>query len=56
LFSLEESETLKLVANRFKSTATKEIVNISHAETAWIENEKNKNCISYQLAFDLKAL
>ena len=56
LFSQNELRTLELVASRFKNTATKEIVNISHAETAWIENEKSKNLISYHLAFDLKAL
>ncbi len=56
LFSTDELKTLELVANRFRKTSTKDIVNISHSESAWIENEKNRNLISYQSAFDLKAL
>ncbi len=56
LFTQNELKTLELVANRFKTTTTKDIVTISHNEIAWIKNEKKKDFISYQLAFDLKAL
>jgi hypothetical protein len=56
LFSAEELKTMEKVAGRFRGTTTKDIVNISHAEPAWAENEKNRNYISYQFAFDLQAL
>ncbi len=56
LFNPEELKTLEIVANRFKKTSTKDIVNISHTEPAWLENEKDRNCISYQFAFELQAL
>ncbi|MDD3323001.1 MAG: DUF4065 domain-containing protein [Paludibacter sp.] len=56
LFSEEELRSLEKVASRFKNTTTKDIVLISHDETAWIENEANEDFISYQSAFDLKAL
>lgn len=55
LFSEVELMTLERIANRFKNTPTKDIVLISHAEPAWINNEKDENEISYQHAFDLKA-
>lgn len=56
LFTEQELKSMEIVANRFKNTATRDIVNISHAESAWFENEKNRNYISYQYAFDLQAL
>jgi len=56
LFTEEELKTLETVAFRFKNTPTKDIVLISHDETAWTENEMKKGLISYQYAFDLKAL
>jgi len=55
LFSNEELKTLERVASRFKNTPTKDIVMISHAEPAWIDNERDENKISYQYAFDMKA-
>ncbi|MBP1675867.1 MAG: hypothetical protein H6Q20_426 [Bacteroidetes bacterium] len=55
LFSEEELKTLEKVANRFRNTPTKDIVLISHAEPAWIDNERTENEISYQYAFELKA-
>lgn len=55
IFSEEELRTLERVASRFKNTPTKDIVLISHEETAWIENHEKSNFISYQYAFDLKA-
>jgi hypothetical protein len=55
LFSKEELITLDMVAGRFRNTPTKDIVLISHTETAWIDNEKTENKISYQYAFELKA-
>ncbi|CAA6811927.1 MAG: DNA-binding protein [uncultured Aureispira sp.] len=53
LFSSKELETLKKVADRFKGVKTKDIVNISHEELGWIENEEDRNIISYEYAFEL---
>lgn len=53
LFSVTELEILESVANRFAFTSTKEIIEISHQEEAWIQNEKEKNAISYEYAFEM---
>ena len=55
-FNSLELEVLSSVLEHFKSSTTKEIVDISHYEPAWIENEPSREMISYQkYAFDLKA-
>jgi uncharacterized phage-associated protein len=54
LFSEQEIETLNQVCLKFKAINAKKIKDISHEETAWIENEKNKSLISFDYAFDLK--
>ena len=54
LFKPAELEALNNVVNVFGNKNTEEIVMISHAEKAWIENEKDKKFISYQkYSFDL---
>lgn len=56
-FSKIELEVLSSVINQFKTSTTKEVVDLSHIEPAWIENEPERQLISYQkYAFDLKAL
>lgn len=53
-FSETEFEVLSIIADNFCSKNTKEIVDISHNEPAWKENELDKKPISYQkYAFDL---
>jgi putative zinc finger/helix-turn-helix YgiT family protein len=53
-FSEIELATLREVAKQFKTTSTKAIIEISHQEKGWKENEQEKNLISYQeYAFDL---
>jgi hypothetical protein len=55
-FQQVELETLNDVYERFKNS-TKEIIEISHNETAWKKNfEEGKKLIDYNSAFDLKAL
>lgn len=54
LFTAEELETLEKVKNRFEGVKTKEIIDLSHEEKAWIENQEGKQIISYDFAFDLK--
>ncbi len=54
LFEDEEIAVLKGVSNRFKELYAKEIVELSHQEKAWQQNQESKSIISYQkFAFDL---
>lgn len=54
IFSKEELETLKTIAERFKTTTATKIKDISHEEEAWISNNKAKSLIDYSYAFTLK--
>jgi len=56
LFREEEIGFLEKVANTFKDTTPGEIVEISHKEVGWIENESGKNFIPYDCALALNAL
>lgn len=56
IFSNEELIVLERVKDRFKNVKPKEIVEISHLEPAWIENQLNKDFINYQFALELKGL
>ena len=53
LFTEKELSVLEKVSKAFKLSTTNDIVEISHLEDAWINNEKDKNVISYKYAFDL---
>jgi uncharacterized phage-associated protein/DNA-binding transcriptional regulator YiaG len=54
LFDEKEIETLNYISNRFKNVSVSKIKQLSHEETAWLENEKDKALISFDYAFDLK--
>lgn len=56
LFSEEEINVLHKVASTFEKTTTNDIIEISHLENAWRENEQTKSVISYEYAFELKQL
>jgi putative zinc finger/helix-turn-helix YgiT family protein len=56
LFTSAELKTLEFVANKFKNTSTREIVDISHKEPAWIENQEGNKAISYEYAFRLETV
>lgn len=56
LFSEEELNVLHKVASTFEKTTTNDIIEISHLEKAWRENEQTKSVISYEYAFELKQL
>ena len=56
LFSKEELEILEKVATTFKKTSTNDIIELSHLEKAWKDNEQTKNVISYEYAFDLQSI
>ena len=53
LFSALELIVLKEVTERFKHTSTDEIIEISHKEKAWLENNKDKKIIDYKYSFEL---
>lgn len=53
LFSETELSVLNKVVDLFKESSTSEIIETSHLEEAWKQNEKDKNVISYTYAFDL---
>jgi len=54
LFTETELEVLNNVVKEFKESSTNTIIETSHLEEAWKKNEKDKNVISYNYAFDLK--
>lgn len=56
IFKKEELDVLQKVATTFKNTSTNDIIEFSHLEEAWKQNESGKRFISYQYAFDLKQL
>lgn len=61
LFSEEELKVLEEVAKKFNKvatnkTSTKKIIEISHRETAWLENEQERRLISYKYAYDLSQI
>jgi len=56
LFTEHELKTMHYIADTFSNISTAEIVEISHREKAWKENEKGKQLISYKYGFDLEAI
>jgi hypothetical protein len=56
-FSEIELKTLQDVVARFKGKKTSDIIDISHKEKAWLDNEKERKIISYiKYAFDLSQI
>ncbi len=53
VFTTQELEIIERIAERFKDTSTNEIIEISHQEKAWIENQQEHNLIDYRYGFDL---
>ena len=54
VFSEAEIFSLKRVYNTFKKFSATQIMNISHEELAWIDNEKERTLIDYNYGFELK--
>lgn len=53
-FNKEELTTIHQVLKKLGKIGTKQVVEISHKEKAWLDNEANKNFISFQkYAFEL---
>ena len=53
LFDAHELKALKEVASKFKGIKTADVIDLSHKEKAWKENQKEKKLISYRYAFEL---
>jgi DNA-binding transcriptional regulator YiaG/uncharacterized phage-associated protein len=53
LFTEKEISVLESVVERFRNTSTNEIIEISHKEKAWIENQTERKIIDYLYSFDL---
>lgn len=56
LFTAFEIDILKDVMTTFKDSSTSRIVEFSHNEKGWIENNESKNLISYNYAFDISQI
>lgn len=52
-FTEAELQLLEEVSQRFKEVSTTEIIEISHLEEAWKQNQNDKKVISYRFAFEL---
>jgi len=55
LFSDAEIETLEKVVARFKNYSASDIVEQSHKEKGWMENQDTKQLISYEYAFEMES-
>lgn len=53
MFTSDELATLNHVAATFRDVSTGDIVEMSHLEDAWTQNQADKKPISYRYAFDL---
>jgi uncharacterized phage-associated protein len=56
VFDESEMKDIRKIISYLGSKSTKEIVEQSHAEESWMENQSEKSRISYLSAFSLKAL
>ncbi len=56
LFTEQELSVLNAVAEKFSDTTIKEMIELSHKENAWIENQAEHNIIDYSYAFDLSQI
>ncbi len=53
LFSENERAILKLIAEKYKNISTSKIIELSHEEKGWIENNTEMKIIDYKYSFDL---
>jgi putative zinc finger/helix-turn-helix YgiT family protein len=53
LFNPGEIEVMETVFAKFKEMSTQQIIELSHREKAWAENQKDRKIISYYYAFDM---
>jgi|GEM_PF-1449312 len=53
LFSEREIGMLNRIADHFLDTNTQNIIDLSHQEKGWYENEKERKLIDYRYSFEL---
>ena len=53
LFDAYELQILEQVSAKFSNMNTPEVIDFSHNEKAWIDNEKERNIIDYKYAFEI---
>lgn len=53
IFTDEEFKTLQTVARKFKDFSTEEIIEFSHQEIGWKDNQQQRSLIDYRYAFEL---
>ncbi len=53
MFSEKELKTLEKISRIFSKKTTKDLIDLSHMESAWKKNKDSKSLISYQYAFQL---
>ncbi|HEV2479545.1 MAG TPA: type II TA system antitoxin MqsA family protein [Puia sp.] len=53
-FSKTELHVLHKISERFKGKTTRQIIDISHKEPAWMDNADERGRISFEYGFDLK--
>ena len=53
VFSNKELEILDLVCSKFSDMNTNDVIEFSHKEKAWLENEGERKLIDYNYAFDI---
>lgn len=53
IFTNEEIEILDLVCSNFSKMNTSEVIEFSHREKAWLDNEGERRLIDYNYAFDI---
>ncbi len=56
IFSPKELETMKMVAEKFHTTNTKAMIDLSHQEKGWKERIEGHRPIEYWYGFDLKGI
>ena len=56
LFSEAELKTLELIVKTFSNKKTTDIVQLNHQETAWLDNQENRQIVSYEYAFGLRGI
>ncbi len=56
IFSATEMDVLHKVAETFSKMNTNQIIEFSHNEKAWKENEHSKKLINYKYAFDIEQI
>lgn len=54
LFNEVEIKSMELIYEYFKDTKTPDLIERSHREKAWLENEKDNRLIKYDYAFDIE--